>query len=263
MSVRVERSSRSRRRRSRGVAFFFCRTRLESVFVAVSPEPPRCREIDRVLDAPWGRGMSGACARQISPPGCSPSAPRCRGSGSCCLAPVVAKRGVGEVSGNAETQAIARRWAHSRDRGGALFSRRSGVRRDRTSTNPDDDEGAAELIERETHLADVRARPNVRGATRCVGLLRVRGGAFRMFDFCDFLPRIRNLQKVRMGFVGSSRESWTRMAKESLCGPKFFAGLRRPPSRSSRESVLEPSRSPLLSLFASHLRALPSGLSSR
>ena len=48
-----------------------------------------------------------------------------------------------------------------------------------------------------------------------------------MFDFCDFLPRIRNLQKVRMGFVGSSRESWTRMAKESLCGPKFFARLRR------------------------------------
>ncbi len=206
--------------------------------------------------------MSGACARQISPPGCSPSAPRCRGSGSCCLAPVVAKRGVGEVSGNAETQAIARRWAHSRDRGGALFSRRSWVRRDRTSTNLDDDEGAAELIERETHLADVRARPNVRGATRCVGLLRVRGGAFRMFDFCDFLPRIRNLQKVRMGFVGSSRESWTRMAKESVSlWTKVFC--RPAPSRSSRESVLEPSRSPLLSLFASHLRALPSGLSSR
>jgi hypothetical protein len=43
-----------------------------------------------------------------------------------------------------------------------------------------------------------------------------------MFDFCDFLPRIRNLQKVRMGFVGSSRESWTRMAKESQVWTKVF-----------------------------------------
>lgn len=47
------------------------------------------------------------------------------------------------------------------------------------------------------------------------------GGAFPnvltvRFDFLRLLPRIRNLQKVRMGFVvGSSRESWTRMAKES------------------------------------------------
>lgn len=164
-----------------GRVAFFWPPRLESVFVAPClPSPGRCREIDRPLDAPWGRGTSGACARRISPPGCSPSAPRCRGSGSCCLAPVVAKRGVGEVSGNAETQAIARRWAHSRDRGGALFSRRSGVRRDRTSTNLDDDEGATELIERETHLADVRARPNVRGATRCGASSRA-GEPSRMF----------------------------------------------------------------------------------
>lgn len=163
------------------VAFFWPDAFGIGVRCTLSPEQRlRCREIDRPLDAPWGRGTSGACARRISPPGCSPSAPRCRGSGSCCLAPVVAKRGVGEVSGNAETQAIARRWAHSRDRGGALFSRRSGVRRDRTSTNLDDDEGATELIERETHLADVRARPNVRGATRCGASSRA-GEPSRMF----------------------------------------------------------------------------------
>ena len=88
------------------------------------------RDRSALLYAPWGRGTSGGCVRRISPPGCSPSAPRCRGSGSCCLAPVVAKRGVGEVSGNAETQAIAKRWAHSRDRGGASqFGQIWGARR--------------------------------------------------------------------------------------------------------------------------------------
>jgi hypothetical protein len=260
VSVRVSAIVAFAEKTRSGAWVFFCRTRLESVFVAVSPEPPRCREIDRLLDAPWGRGTSGACARQISPPGCSPSAPRCRGSGSCCLAPVVAKRGVGEVSGNAETQAIARRWAHSRDRGGALFSRRSGVRRDRTSTNLDDDEGATELIERETHLADVRARPNVRGATRCVGLLRVRGEPSECLTFATFCRAFEICRKCVWVLLDRAVNRGLVWRRSLRCGPKFFAGRC---SRSSRESVLEPSRSPPLSLFASHLRALPSGLSSR
>jgi hypothetical protein len=262
VSVRVSAIVAFAEKTRSGARLFFCRTRLESVFVAVSPEPPRCREIDRLLDAPWGRGTSGACARQISPPGCSPSAPRCRGSGSCCLAPVVAKRGVGEVSGNAETQAIAKRWAHSRDRGGALFSRRSGVRRDRTSTNLDDDEGAAELIERETHLADVRARPNVRGATRCVGLLRVRGEPSECLTFATFCRAFEICRKCVWVLLDRAVNRGLVWRRSLRCGPKFLRKVDAP-SRFSRESVLEPSRSPPLSLFASPLRALPSGLSSR
>ena len=63
-----------------------------------------------------------------------------------------------------------------------MFAKIYGARRDRTSTYLDDDERAPELVERETHLADVRAWPGVRVATKCVAW-GVRGDLFRrMFD---------------------------------------------------------------------------------
>jgi hypothetical protein len=76
--------------------------------------------------------------------------------------------GEGEVSGNART-GDRRLVGTLSDRGGALFVGGDlGWATTKTTTYPDDDEGATELIERETHLADVFTRPNVRGATRCV-----------------------------------------------------------------------------------------------
>ena len=115
------------------------------------------------------------------------------------------------MSGNAETQAIARRWAHSRDRGGALmFAKIYGARRDRTSTYLDDDEGATELIERETHLADVRARPNF-AARRGVRLGACARGfpeeltvGLKHLDFCRAFENCISRKCIWVSFLTES-----------------------------------------------------------
>ena len=117
------------------------------------------RDRSALLYAPWGRGTSGGCVRRISPPGCSPSAPPRRGSGSCCLAPVGREGGRGQSSVRAIARRLVGTLSHLRSRGGGRRARdraRRGastrVRGGRTDLY--DDEGAPELIERETHLGE-------------------------------------------------------------------------------------------------------------